>query len=47
MLGVKLPDIYSKAFFRQEVVEHTSSWHETVIRCGEQEPCVEGALQVS
>ena len=23
MLGIKLPDIYSKAFFRQEVVEHT------------------------
>ena len=45
MLGVKWPDIYSKAFFRQEVIEHTSSW--TVIRCGEQEPCVEGSLQVS
>ena len=23
MLGLKLPDIYSIAFFRQEVVEHT------------------------
>ena len=54
MLDVKKwPDIYSiTLFFRQEVVgdvnmPQAGQRQETVIGCGEQEPCVEGSFQVS
>ena len=56
MLGVTMARyLYSKTFFRQEVVEHASSWTltrncywvwRTGTMCGEQEPCVENRNHV-